>query len=74
MGRRFLSGRSYDAITTTDFAFVAVIEFASRDDLLAYLDHPAHEALGRQFYQHAERAAAYDIEMIDGADARQLLS
>lgn len=74
VGRRFLSGRPYDAITTTAFEFVAVIEFASRADLVTYLDHPAHEALARQFYLHAERAAAYDIDMVDGADARQLLA
>ncbi len=74
VGRRFLTGRPYDAMPMTAYEYVAVIEFASRIDLEAYLDHPAHNALGRQFYLHAEQAAAYDVDMVDGADARLLLS
>lgn len=74
VGRRFLAGRPYDAMPMTAFEFVAVIEFASRADLIAYLDHPAHEALARQFYLQAEHAAAYDMDMVDGVDARQLLA
>ena len=73
VGRRFLTGRAYDAMTAA-FDFVAVLEFRSRQDLEAYLNHPAHDALGREFYAHAERAAAYDVDMVDGADARQLMS
>lgn len=52
-----------------------MIEFArTREDLLGYLDHPAHEALARQFYLQAERAAAYDFEMVDAAETRTLVS
>ncbi|MFN7978600.1 MAG: Dabb family protein [Vicinamibacterales bacterium] len=73
VGRRLVLGRPYDAITPP-YDYVAVIEFASGADLAAYLDHPAHDALAKQFYLHAERAAAYDVDMVDGSDARKLLA
>lgn len=74
IGRRFLTGRPYDALPMPAYGFLAVIEFGTREDLLGYLDHPAHDALARQFYLHAERAAAYDFEMADAADTRTLVS
>jgi hypothetical protein len=74
VGRRFLTGRAYDALATTDYQFAAVIEFRSRDDLVGYLQHPAHDALGQQFHLHAERAVAYDFAMVDGGDVTQLLA
>lgn len=74
IGRRFLTGRPYDAMPVPAYVFLAVIEFRTREDLLGYLDHPAHVALARQFYLQAERAAAYDFEMVDAAETRTLVS
>lgn len=73
VGRRIVLGRPYDAITPP-YEYVAVLEFVSRNQLASYLDHPAHDALAKQFYLHAERAAAYDVDMVDGGDARRLLA
>lgn len=73
VGRRFLAGRQYDAMVPVAFEYAAVIEFATRDDLLRYLNHPAHDALAAQFYERTDAAAAYDYEMVDGADAGRLL-
>lgn len=73
VGRRFVAGRSYDALATTPYEYLAVLEFASRDDLRRYLDHPAHTALAQEFYDHLQVAAAFDFDVVDGADARTLI-
>lgn len=73
VGRRFLAGRQYDALVPVAFEYVAVIEFATREDLVRYLDHPAHDALAEKFYGQTEVAAAYDYDLVDGADARRLI-
>jgi stress responsive alpha/beta barrel protein len=73
IGRRMRLGRVYDQ-TATDFPFAAILEFASEEDLRAYLDHPAHVNLGRQFYVASEQALALDYEVLDGGWASQLLS
>jgi hypothetical protein len=73
VGRRVVMGRPYDALNALDFPFVALLEFNTRADLLAYLDHPAHAALGAQFYTAAESALAYDFEMLDSTRTAELL-
>lgn len=73
VGRRFLAGRQYDALVPVAFEYFAVIEFATRDDLIRYLNHPAHDALAGKFYGQTEVAAAYDYDIVDGADARRLI-
>lgn len=73
VGRRFLAGRAYDPLVPIAYDYVAVIEFASREDLVRYLDHPAHDALAAQFYGQTDVAAAYDFDTVDGGDARVLL-
>ena len=73
IGRRVALGRLYDQIAT-DFPFAAILEFASEADLRAYLDHPAHVNLGRQFYVASEEALALDYEVLEGDWPRQLLS
>lgn len=74
VGRRRLMGRPYDSLAAADYPYVAILEFESEADLRAYLDHPAHEALGAQFYQTSAAAIALDFELIDGGDARRLLA
>lgn len=67
VGRRRTLGRYYDRHNALDFSFVAVLEFESEADLIAYLDHPAHVDLGTRFYVTSESALAYDFEMFDGS-------
>jgi hypothetical protein len=67
VGARRIMGRHYDKQNRAEFSFVAIIEFDSEGDLRRYLDHPAHDELGRHFYQTAESALAYDFELTEGA-------
>jgi hypothetical protein len=53
---------------TEDYSFAAVIEFDDLVGLKVYLQHPAHEAIGRHFSQSAVRALAYDYAMFDAVD------
>lgn len=53
---------------TEDYSFAAIIEFDDLDGLKAYLQHPAHHAIGRHFSQSAVRALAYDYAMFDAVD------
>jgi hypothetical protein len=73
IGRRVTLGRLYDQ-AATDFTFAAILEFASEADLRAYLDHPAHVSLGRQFYVASEQALALDYELLEGDWPRRVLS
>lgn len=73
IGRRTVMGRQYDAMNTVEFPFIAILEFASTADLLAYLAHPAHETLGVQFYTTSEAALAYDFEMLGPSQTGALL-
>lgn len=74
VGRRLTLGRRYDAPDADSYPFAAILEFRSREDLVAYLDHPAHRALGEQFYTASEAAIAIDYEMLEPGQARDLLA
>jgi Stress responsive A/B Barrel Domain len=74
IGRRKILGRQYDSINTLQFPYAAILEFDSELDLRAYLDHPAHERLGEQFYFTSESALAFDFEMLGPDRARELLA
>jgi len=73
VGRRLTVGRLYDQQNTHDFPFVAILEFDSEDDLRAYLDHPAHQMLGAQFYVTADAAFVFDYELLEGLEVHDLL-
>lgn len=64
--RHALPGYEQAMIQSYDYALIA--EFDDRDGLVAYLTHPAHQAIGRHFTASAERALAYDYEMVEGED------
>jgi hypothetical protein len=68
VGERVRLARPYDALNTRDFSHVAIIEFDSKEDLRAYLDHPAHADLGRRFYQTAEATLVYDFDVVEGEE------
>ena len=72
VGVRRTLGRLYDAHNRCECSFVAIIEFESETDLLTYLDHPAHEELGRRFYETAEAALVYDFELTEGAGVKRV--
>lgn len=69
VGRRITHGPDYERATTEDFPYAAVIEFADLDGLRTYLQHPAHEELGRRFNASSEASLVCDYEMQD--DVRQ---
>lgn len=73
LGRRFTVGRQYDQQPGHQFPYAAILEFESAADLRAYLDHPAHSTLGEQFYAASSSALAFDFDLIDGDQARELL-
>jgi hypothetical protein len=74
IGRRRVLGAAYDRVGALHFEFVAVLEFESEADLRAYLEHPAHVALGRWFHQGAEAALAEDFEMVAPDGVRDLVA
>jgi hypothetical protein len=73
VGRRIALGRRYDLPDAEAYPFAAVLEFRSREDLVAYLDHPAHRVLGEQFYTASDAALALDFEMLESDALASLL-
>jgi hypothetical protein len=73
VGRRITLGRRYDAPDADAYPFAAILEFHSRADLADYLDHPAHRALGEQFYTASDAALALDFEMLSSGQFDSLL-
>ena len=75
VGRFMDIGAGYQERADTPYEYVAVIEFDSIDDLRAYLAHPLHEELGRQFWLACERTLIHDssaVDVRDGADLENL--
>lgn len=73
VGTRVLAGKAYDALAR-DFPYFVMLEFETRDDLEAYLAHPAHDALSHSFHQASDAAEAYDYEIADAPDALDALA
>ena len=67
VGRRVLHGRPYEALMRANYEYAAILEFDDVAGLKAYLEHPAHEALGARFFEAFEEALMYDFEMQEGA-------
>jgi hypothetical protein len=74
IGKRVLHGRGYEQLMTQNFEYAAVLEFDDRHGLQAYLEHPAHEALGERFFASFETALMYDYEMGEGEKGLAALS
>jgi hypothetical protein len=66
IGRRITHGRGYEALMTVDYQYAAVLEFDDVTGLKAYLEHPAHEQLGAQFFDVFEQALMYDFDIAEG--------
>jgi hypothetical protein len=56
-------GRAYEALMHVDYQYAALLEFDDVAGLEAYLEHPAHEALGAQFFASFAEALMYDFEL-----------
>jgi hypothetical protein len=69
VGRRITHGRGYEALMTVDYQYAAVLEFDDVAGLKAYLEHPAHEQLGAQFFDVLEQALIYDFDLAEGTAA-----
>jgi Stress responsive A/B Barrel Domain len=50
------------------YEFAAVFEFADRASLVAYLNHPIHQRLGRAFWDTCESTVISEVEFIDGSN------
>jgi Stress responsive A/B Barrel Domain len=50
------------------YGYAAVLEFDDKTGLVEYLRHPAHEALGRLFWEHCERTVVTEVETADAKD------
>jgi hypothetical protein len=66
VGRRITHGRGYETLMAVDYQFAAVLEFDDEAGLKAYLEHPAHQQLGAQFFDVFEQALMYDFELTEG--------
>jgi Stress responsive A/B Barrel Domain len=74
VGRRIIHGAGYEALMPESLDYGAVIEFDDLAGLQAYLEHPAHKALGSQFMQSLESSAIFDYQVQDGDQLRRLAS
>jgi hypothetical protein len=62
IGRRILLNRpGYEKQMAEHYEYSAILEFDSEPDLRAYLDHPAHNNLGRLLFGSADAVLAYDF-------------
>lgn len=66
IGKRVTHGRPYEALMRVDYSYIAVLEFDDVAGLKAYLEHPAHDALGAGFFASFEEALMYDFDVRDG--------
>lgn len=73
VGRRITHGLpGYEQAMDGAYDYAAIVEFADRDGLVAYLMHPAHQRIGQHFTASAEASLAYDYEMVDADRASDL--
>jgi hypothetical protein len=62
IGKRILLNRpGYETQMAEHYEYSAILEFDSEFDLRAYLDHPAHNNLGRLLFTMADAVLAYDF-------------
>lgn len=73
VGRLLATAPTYVRQGSPSFPYCGLVEFDDRDGLLAYLQHPAHAALGRLFNETLEDAWIYDFEVEEAASARALI-
>jgi hypothetical protein len=72
IGRRVTHGAGYEALMSVSLDYAAVIEFDDLAGLKAYLEHPAHQALGSRFMSSLESSVIVDYQMQDREALRSL--
>ena len=72
VGRRVTHGAGYEALMPVSLDYAAVLEFDDLAGLKAYLEHPAHQALGTRFMSSLESSVIFDYEMQGGEAVRSL--
>jgi hypothetical protein len=66
IGKRMLLNRpGYETQMAEHYEYSAILEFDSEADLRAYLDHPAHNDLGKLLFTSADAVLAYDFDETD---------
>jgi hypothetical protein len=66
IGKRLLLDRpGYEKQMAEHYEYSAILEFDSESDLRAYLDHPAHDDLGKLLFTSAEAVLAYDYASLE---------
>jgi hypothetical protein len=62
IGKRILLNRpGYETAMAEHYEYAAILDFDSEAELRSYLDHPAHNSLGRLLFSSAEAVLAYDF-------------
>ena len=61
-----MHGRPYEQLMRVNYEYAAVLEFDDVEGLKAYLNHPAHEALGTMFFESFQEALMYDFDLKEG--------
>ena len=65
VGKRLLLNRpGYETQMAEHYEYSAILEFDSEADLRAYLDHPAHDQLGKLLFTLADAVLAYDFTTV----------
>ena len=65
VGRRVIHGRGYEA-SMRNYEYAAFLDFDDLAGLQMYLDHPAHHALARRFFDALDEALMYDFDVEEG--------
>jgi len=74
IGKRLLLNRAgYEKQMAEHYEYSAILEFDSEKDLRAYLDHPAHDELGKLLFTSAESVLAYDFTNVAPQDIAKLI-
>jgi len=74
VGKRILLNRpGYETQMAEHYEYSAILEFESEADLRAYLDHPAHDELGKLLFASAESVLAYDFMSVAPQDISKLV-
>ena len=74
IGTRVLMNRpGYETQMAEHYDYSAILEFDSESDLRAYLDHPAHNELGKMLFTSAAAVLAYDFTSVERDDLSKLI-
>lgn len=68
LGRRHKVGAGYEQAAPDAAAFLVEVEFDDLAGLRTYLQHPAHEELGRRFNESMAAGFVYDFEITELSD------